>query len=94
MSGPGPLPSSPGGPRTRKGPKSLPKLPMSAFSPPNSGISENFPLPPSPSTVHPDVVVDASVSEIAKWKAECSGGKIDGRVKQVVVLASGGDLEG
>ncbi|KAH9161435.1 hypothetical protein EDB89DRAFT_2116826 [Lactarius sanguifluus] len=68
----------------RKGPKSLPTLPLSAFSPPNTGVSDNFPLPPSPSTVHPDSVIDASVR----------AGPLDGRVSAVVVKASEGELEG
>ena len=53
---------SPGVGSRRKGPKTLPKLPLSAFSPPNTGTSDRFPLPPSPSAVHPTKVVDAQAS--------------------------------
>ncbi|KAI0700893.1 hypothetical protein BC835DRAFT_1404707 [Cytidiella melzeri] len=65
MSTPAPLqvPPSPGVGVRRKGPKSLPRLPLSAFSPPNTGTSEQFPLAPSPSTVYPATVLDAQVSE-------------------------------
>ena len=89
------LPPSPGVGARRKGPKSkaLPTLPLSAFSPPNTGVSDNFPLPPSPSTVHPDSVIDASVrGSILEWKKQTAG-FLDGRVSSVVVKTSG-DLEG
>ena len=69
----------------RKGPKTLPRLPLSAFSPPNSGTSDRFPLPPSPSTIHPDSVVDAHVmvttGDLSQWKQEAGeilGGRIGG----------------
>lgn len=42
--------------------KPVPKLPLSVFTPPNSGVGEKFPLPPSPGTIHPDSIYDASVS--------------------------------
>lgn len=71
----------------RKGPKTLPRLPMSAFSPPNSGTGERFPLPPSPSTIHPDSVVDAHIAattgDLNQWKEEAGkilGSKIGGVV--------------
>ncbi len=54
-------PISPGVGARRRGPKSLPTLPLSAFSPPDTGISDSFPLPQSPTTVHPERVVDANV---------------------------------
>ncbi|KAG7098660.1 hypothetical protein E1B28_000576 [Marasmius oreades] len=69
-----PQPTSPGVGIRRKGPKSHPSLPLSAFTPPNSGTSERFPLPPSPSTVHPEKVLDASVAllssddDLSQWK--------------------------
>ena len=42
----------------RKGAKVLPKLPLSAFTPPNTGTSDSFPGPPSPSTLRPAEIVD------------------------------------
>ena len=88
------LPPSPGVGARRKGPKSLPTLPLSAFSPPNTGVSDSFPLPPSPSTVHPDSVIDASVRDsIPEWKKQTAG-SLDGRVSAVVVKAGEGELEG
>ncbi|KAI0093327.1 hypothetical protein BDY19DRAFT_989975 [Irpex rosettiformis] len=67
------LPLSPGVGARRKGPKSLPRLPASAFSPPNTGTSEQFPLAPSPSTLYPEKVIDAQVSEsIDVWTADAS----------------------
>lgn len=87
-------PISPGVGARRKGPKSLPTLPLSAFSAPNTGFSDSFPLPPSPSTVHPDRVVDASVrGSILEWKEQTSGA-LGGRVRAVVVKASESELEG
>lgn len=71
----------------RKGPKQLPSLPLSAFTPPNSGTSDKFPLPPSPSTVHPENVVDAHVvgdPELEQWKKE-AGETLGGRVYGVVM---------
>ncbi|KAJ7072235.1 hypothetical protein C8F01DRAFT_1103069 [Mycena amicta] len=82
-------PPSPAVASRRKGPKILPRLPLSAFSPPNSGTSERFPLPPSPSTVHPESIVDAHVIlgdgdvTLATWKKEAGkelGGRIGGLV--------------
>ena len=92
-------PMSPGVGARRKGPKSLPTLPLSAFSGPNTGISDSFPLPPSPSTVHPDRVVDASVrGSILDWKEQTSGGALKDRVRAVVVKtsdsSSSSELEG
>ena len=82
-------PISPGVGARRKGPKSLPTLPPSAFSAPNTGISDSFPLPPSPSTVHPDRVVDASVrSSILEWKEQTSGSALKDRPCAVVVKAN------
>jgi hypothetical protein len=87
-------PISPGVGARRKGPKSLPTLPLSAFSPPNTGVSDSFPLPPSPSTVHPDRVVDVSVRDsILQWKKQARG-PLEGRATAVVVKASESELEG
>ncbi|KAJ4483305.1 hypothetical protein J3R30DRAFT_3284080 [Lentinula aciculospora] len=87
-------PSPPGG--RRKGPRSLPKLPLSAFTPPNSGTSEKFPLAPSPSTVHPENVIDANVvaqdgdDSLSRWKSE-AGPHLSSRIGGVVLSLSGGD---
>ncbi|KAJ7703094.1 hypothetical protein B0H17DRAFT_1041603 [Mycena rosella] len=85
-----PTPPSPGVGNRRKGGKALPRLPPSAFSPPASGTSERFPLPPSPSTVHPEFVVDAHVvidkpdATLASWKKE-AGQALGGRTGGVVL---------
>ncbi|KAH8119380.1 hypothetical protein DFH11DRAFT_1686272 [Phellopilus nigrolimitatus] len=90
-----PLPS-PGIAVRRKGPKSLPKLPLSVFTPPSTGASDKFPLPPSPSAVHPQFVIDAQVqiegSSLDTWKAETVdsfGSKSDG----VVVSLASADVQ-
>ncbi|KAH8079429.1 hypothetical protein BXZ70DRAFT_649793 [Cristinia sonorae] len=58
----------------RKAPKSLPTLPLSAFSGPSTGTGEQFPLPPNPTTIHPEKVIDAHViapsTDLAAWHAE------------------------
>jgi hypothetical protein len=90
------IPSSSGG--RRKGPKSLPKLPLSAFTPPNSGTGEKFPLPPSPSTVHPENVIDASVvahnddAILSTWKKE-AGPNLGSRISGIVVSLANTDEE-
>lgn len=48
--------------RSNKPGKPTPRLPLSAFSPPNSGTGDKFPLPPSPGTVHPSSVFDGGIS--------------------------------
>ncbi|KAJ7091284.1 hypothetical protein C8R44DRAFT_955517 [Mycena epipterygia] len=88
-----PVPLSPGVGTRRKGPKALPRLPLSAFSPPNSGTSERFPLPASPSTIHPESVVDAHVvASPASWKKE-AGQALNGRIGGVVVSLPATDPE-
>ncbi|KAJ7647231.1 hypothetical protein FB45DRAFT_892819 [Roridomyces roridus] len=90
--------TSPGFGSRRKGPKAkaLPTLPLSAFSPPNSGTGERFPLPPSPSTVHPESVVDAHVllrdadASLDSWKEE-AGQALNGRIGGVVVALASDD---
>lgn len=79
-----PLPS-PGVGARRKGPKTLPKLPLSAFSPPNTGTSEHFSLPGSSSTVNPDHPIDAHVAgDAAAWLAEA--GDVLGKTSGGIVL--------
>ncbi|TFY53784.1 hypothetical protein EVJ58_g9251 [Rhodofomes roseus] len=59
----------------RKGAKILPKLPLSAFTPPNTGTSDSFPGPPSPSTLQPEEIVDIyGGSDLSQWKAEAARG--------------------
>jgi hypothetical protein len=85
------VPPSPGVGARRRGPKSLPKLPMSAFTPPNSGTSDRFPLPPSPSTLHPDKVIDAFAyadgNGLQQWNIE-AGQSLSGRMDGVVIRLS------
>ncbi|KAF8530489.1 hypothetical protein BU17DRAFT_79267 [Hysterangium stoloniferum] len=67
-----PLPS-PGVGARRRGPVALPRLPLSAFStPPNSGVSERFPLPQSPSTNHPYTIIDSclSANNAEEWSTQ------------------------
>ncbi|EIN12050.1 hypothetical protein PUNSTDRAFT_63316 [Punctularia strigosozonata HHB-11173 SS5] len=88
------VPPSPGVAARRKGPKAPPKLPLSAFSPPNTGTSDKFPLPPSPSTVHPDVIIDAHVSVpatyLAQWK-QSAGEHLGGQSGGVVLTLKSND---
>lgn len=84
-------------PPRRKGPKDLPKLPASAFVPPNSATEESFPLGPDPSTVQPEAVIDANVivddGDIthSKWKKD-AGQVLGGRIRGVVLSLPGADL--
>ena len=87
-----PVPASPGVGVRRKGPKGLPKLPLSAFSPPPSGSSDSFPRPPSPSTIHPAKVIDAHVvapgGDLSKWQQEISQA-LSGKLAGAAVSLSG-----
>ncbi|TCD60938.1 hypothetical protein EIP91_009272 [Steccherinum ochraceum] len=72
-----PTPISPTAPSVgarRKGPRVLPTLPLSAFTPPSTGVGEQFPLPPDPNTIHPNSVIDAHVitpsGNLSNWHAE------------------------
>ncbi|KAI0666628.1 hypothetical protein C8Q78DRAFT_984011 [Trametes maxima] len=89
-----PTPKSPGisvGAR-RKGPKELPKLPLSAFSPPNTGTSDRFPLAPSPSTLQPEEIIDAHViapnGDLANWQSQV-GQSFGGKTRGVVLSLHG-----
>jgi len=79
----------------RKGPKSLPKLPMSVFSgPPSTGTQESFPLPPSPNHNHPTAVIDTNLSvteALEEWSVDV--GKISPRKINGVVLALAGESQ-
>ena len=100
-----PVPPSPGGVGLRrKGPRSLPRLPASAFSPPSTGATDGqFPLAPASSSVaHPRKVVDAqtrasvsSSSEEEEEKEEEQLGKVlEGKSElEGVVLSLGGRTE-
>ncbi|KAF4598519.1 Amidohydrolase-related domain-containing protein [Pleurotus pulmonarius] len=85
-----PMPPSPGFGLRRKGLKAPPRLPMSAFSPPNSGTSERFPLPASPSALNPEKVLDAHViisdddANLDNWK-KAAGPAMGERIGGVVV---------
>ncbi|KAL0956494.1 hypothetical protein HGRIS_002638 [Hohenbuehelia grisea] len=91
-----PIPSSPGVGMRRKGPKTLPRLPLSAFSPPNSGTSERFPLPASPSTLHPSAIIDANVVvsgddlSLSDWRKELTQ-VTQSQVNGAVVSLEGSD---
>jgi len=93
-----PPPPSPGlGSRRGKGPKPHPRLPLSAFSPPNTAsLESSFPMPASPATSHPEVVIDGNVIvptgdlNLTQWKVE-AGPVLDSRVKGVVLSMPGID---
>lgn len=71
---------------------------MSAFSPPNSGSLESFPIPPSASVVHPEFVIDANVIvqaadlNLTSWKQK-AGQLLSGRIGGVVLSLPGADIE-
>jgi len=87
-----PSPLSPSVGARRKGAKTLPRLPLSAFTPPNTGSSEAFPLPPSPSTLKPEELVDAYViapdGDLSAWK-EQAGPTLNSKTKGVVLSLYG-----
>ncbi|KAI0360863.1 hypothetical protein OH77DRAFT_1418895 [Trametes cingulata] len=89
-----PTPKSPGVGARRKGPKQLPKLPLSAFTPPNTGTSEQFPLAPSPSSLQPEEIVDAHViapkGDLSSWKSQV-GQNLGGRIRGVVLSLHGAE---
>jgi hypothetical protein len=76
-------------------PKSLPTLLLSAFSLPDTGISDSFPLPQSPTTVHPEHVVDANVRcSIPEWREQTNGSSLEDRVGVIMVKSSETESEG
>ena len=91
-----PLPS-PGVCARRRGPKNLPRLPLSVFTPPSSGTAEKFPAPPTPGAIHPKQVVDAQLRVENKNGLQQSTGDtkdIGGRIGGVVIaLNSLDDIE-
>jgi len=94
---PSPLPysplDSPGVGARRRTPKGIPRLPLSAFTPPNSGASDKFPLAPSPSTVIPNLVLDADVqTSVDQWQSETKDA-LGKRSHGVVLSLKGKDAE-
>jgi hypothetical protein len=58
-------------------------------------ISDSFPLPRRPTTVHPERIVDASVRcSIPERKEQTNASSLGGRVGAIVVKASESELEG
>lgn len=80
----------------RKFPKDLPKLPLSAFTPPNTGTQESFAIPPSPNSLHPAKVIDANVvskdASYTQWKKE-AGQALGSKIQGIVLALPGGELE-
>jgi len=81
----------------RKGPKDLPKLPLSLFTPPNTSTGDSFDLPPSPGTLHPAKIIDAHIAtsdaKYSQWKQEVGGIIADRTVGVVISLPSALDLD-
>ncbi|KAF9066170.1 hypothetical protein BDP27DRAFT_1331067 [Rhodocollybia butyracea] len=82
---------SPGGKR-----KKIPTLPLEAFTPPASSASDLFPLPVSPSTIHPATVIDASVvasngdASLSLWQKQ-AGPILGSRLGGIIVSLSNTD---
>jgi len=80
----------------RKGPKDLPKLPLSVFTPPSSSAGDSFPSPPSPSALHPAQVIDANIVtndvSYSQWKKE-AGIALAEKTKGVVLTLPSAELE-
>jgi hypothetical protein len=80
----------------RKFPKDLPKLPLSAFTPPNTGTLESFPVPPSPNSLQPAKVIDANVvskdASYSQWKKE-AGQALGSKIRGIVLALPTGELD-
>ncbi|KAF8200926.1 hypothetical protein BJ912DRAFT_843679 [Pholiota molesta] len=80
----------------RKFPKDLPKLPLSAFTPPNTGTLESFPNPPSPNSLQPAKVIDANVvskdASYSQWKKE-AGQALGSKIRGIVLALPTGELD-
>jgi hypothetical protein len=80
----------------RKLPKDLPKLPISAFTPPNTSTLESFPLPPSPSVLQPVQVIDANVVSndinYSQWKKE-AGQNLSSKIRGVVLALPASEID-
>ncbi|KAG0706090.1 hypothetical protein DFH29DRAFT_202999 [Suillus ampliporus] len=89
-----PLPS-PGLASGRRRPKNLPSLPLSAFSPPSTGTSDMFPLPPTPSALFPGEVIDAHLRSEALQSAgpDLAGTEVAGAVLLLNNLAMSEGLQ-
>ncbi|KAG6879670.1 hypothetical protein C0992_013206 [Termitomyces sp. T32_za158] len=74
-----------------------PRLPLSAFSPPNSASGDTFQLPPSPTTTHPKAIIDANVIiagavDFSTWKHE-AGSILGARADGLVLSLPNADLK-
>lgn len=89
-----PTPTSPGLSGRRKGFKTHPTLPLSAFTPQSTGAGEQFPLPPDPSTIYPAKVIDAHVlaasGDLSNWSAQVDEA-LKGKIGGVVVSLHGAE---
>ena len=80
----------------RKDPKSLPRLPPSAFSPPNATPGDSFPLVPGSHSVHPAQIIDANVIingddiNLTRWFRE-AGPNLSERIAGVVLTLAGSE---
>jgi len=82
----------------RKNPKSLPRLPLSAFTPPNATPGDSFPLVPGSNTAHPPKIIDANLIianediNLTRWFRE-AGPNLSERIAGVVLTLPGSKLK-
>jgi len=82
----------------RKDPKSLPRLPPSAFTPPNATTGDSFPLVPGSNTTHPPKIIDANLiiaSEdinLTRWLRE-AGPNLSQKIAGVVLTLPGSEQD-